>query len=236
MDNKQTKKNVHDGHRQRVRDRVSEYGLSQLKDHEVLELLLFYIIPRGNTNDIAHRLIDSFGSLKGVLDADVPELCCIAGVGEQSALFLKTIGEVHRRSCQTRVDKRILYKSHDDYCALAVSRLYGESKEKVLAFCLDASGRVKAEIVVSEGTENTSFIDVRKIVQGAMGCDATIVVLAHNHPTGSGEPSASDMDATRSLSVTLRKLQVMLADHVIVDENNQAHSMYMMPEARCVFY
>ncbi len=236
MNNKQVKDNVHDKHRIRVREKVFEYGFSQLKDHEVLELLLFYVIPRGDTNKTAHNLIDWFGDLNGVLNADIPELCQVAGVAEKSALMIKTVGEICRRSQKTTVDRRVLYKTHDDYCKLAISLLVGESKEKVVAFCLNASGRVKSQVVVSEGTENTSFIDTRKIVQAAMGCDATTVVLAHNHPVGSGEPSASDLDATRSLSVTLRKLGVMLADHIIVDECNEPHSMYANPEIRRIFY
>ncbi len=236
MDNKQVKNNVHADHRKRVREKVFEHGFSQLKDHEVLELLLFYVIPRGDTNEKAHNLIDWFGDLNGVLNADIPELCQVAGIAEKSALMIKTVGELCLRSQKTTVNRRVLYKTHDDYCRLATSLLMGESKEKVVAFCLNASGRVKSQIIVSEGTENTSFIDTRKIVQAAMGCDATTVVIAHNHPAGSGEPSASDLDATRSLSVTLRKLGVMLADHIIVDEYGKPHSMYTDPEIRRIFY
>ncbi len=236
MDNKQKPSGIHKGHRKRLRKKVYEKGLSLLDEHELLELLLFYVIPQGNTNDTAHYLIDEFKDLKGVLDADIPELCRVTGVGERSALMFKTVGEIYRRLQKTEVNRRILYRTPDDFCMLAVAELAGESKEKVVAFCLDASGRLKHTVEVCEGTENTSFIDVRKIVQSAMGCDATTVVLAHNHPTGSGEPSVSDMDATRSLSVTLRKLQVMLADHIIVDENDQPHSMYQNPEIRRIFY
>lgn len=232
MDNK----NVHAGHRKRVRANVIENGFSQLEDHKLLELILFYAIPQADTNGIAHNLLNEFGSIKGVLNADVGALCEVAGIGESTAVMIAAMGEAMRRSQKIFADKRALYKTHEDYCSLAQGYLSGESKEKVLAFCFDATGRLKRVVNVSEGTENSSFIDVRKIVQSAMGCDATTVVMAHNHPAGSGEPSMSDMDSTRALSVTLRKLQVMLADHVIVDENNKPHSMYMDASMRNLFY
>lgn len=232
MDNK----NVHAGHRKRVRANVIKNGFSQLEDHRLLELILFYAIPQADTNGIAHNLLNEFGSLKGVLNAEVFALCNVAGVGESTAVMIAAMGEAMRRSQKAPADKRLMYKSHADYCMLAQGHLSGEPKEKVIAFCFDASGRLKRVVDVSEGTENASFIDVRKIVQSAMGCDATTVVLAHNHPAGSGEPSMSDMDSTRSLAVTLRKLQVMLADHIIVDENNQPYSMYENPETRRIFY
>ncbi len=232
MDNK----NVHAGHRKRVRANVIENGFSQLEDHRLLELILFYAIPQADTNGTAHNLLNEFGSLKGVLNADIKSLCEVAGIGESSAVMIASMGEAMRRSQKVSADKRMLYKNHEDYCALAQGYLSGEPKEKVIAFCFDASGRLKRVVNVSEGTENSSFIDVRRIVQSAMGCDATTVVMAHNHPTGSGEPSVSDMDSTRSLAVTLRKLQVMLADHIIVDENNQPHSMYMDSVTRQLFY
>lgn len=232
MDNK----NVHAGHRKRVRANVIKNGFSQLEDHRLLELILFYAIPQADTNGTAHNLLNEFGSLKGVLNADISALCDVEGVGESTAVMIASMGEVFRRSQKVSADKRMLYKTHEDYCKLAQGYLAGEPREKVLAFCFDASGRLKRVVNVSEGTENSSFIDVRRIVQAAMGCDATTVVMAHNHPTGSSEPSVSDMDSTRSLSITLRKLEVMLADHIIVDENNKSYSMYMDSALKQLFY
>lgn len=236
MNDRQNKKNVHAGHRMRVKANVCKNGFSQLEDHKLLELLLFYAIPQADTNGLAHNLLNEFGSLKGVFTADINALCGVSGIGESTAVMLASMGEAFSRLQKTTADKRALYKSHADYCRLAQGYLSSETKENVYVFCFDASGRLKKAVNISQGTENTAYIDARKVVQSAMGCDAVAVVIAHNHPNGSGEPSASDLDSTRSLSVTLRKLGVMLADHIIVDENNNATSMYNDPEIKRIFY
>ncbi len=220
----------------RVKANVCKNGFSQLEDHKLLELLLFYAIPQADTNALAHSLLDEFGSLKGIFKADIKSLCGVSGVGESTAVMLASMGEAFSRVQKTAVDKRALYKTHSDYCKLAQGYLSGETKENVYTFCFDASGRLKKAVNISQGTENAAYIDARKVVQSAMECDAVTVVIAHNHPNGNGEPSASDLDSTRSLSVTLRKLGVMLADHIIVDENNIASSMYSDPAIRSIFY
>lgn len=231
-----THKNLHAGHRQRVRANVCKNGFSQLEDHRLLELLLFYAIPQADTNGLAHSLLEHFGSLKNTVNADIESLKQVKGVGENTAVMLSAMGEVYRRAQKGEVDKRKLYKTHDEYCELAVSHLAGEVKENVVAFYFDASDRMKKTVYLSSGDETSVQIDVKKVVQNAVLCDATGVVLAHNHPGRSNAPSLSDMDTTRSISVMLRKLGIKLYDHIILDGNDKPFSMYGDPDIRSIFY
>ncbi len=236
MKSENTNKNLHAGHRQRVKANVCKNGFSQLEDHRLLELILFYSIPQADTNGLAHRLLDEFGSLKNIFNEDTESLKRVSGVGENTAIMLSAMGEVYRRSQKSGVDRRKPYKTHSDYCNLAVSYLAGEPKETAVAFYFDASDRLKKAVELSSGDESSVQIDVKKVIQNAVLYDATGVVLAHNHPGRSNEPSLSDMDTTRSISVMLRKLGIRLYDHIVLDGNDKPYSMYEEVSIRTVFY
>ena len=228
--------NVHSGHRKRVKANVLNNGFLQLEDHRLLELILFYSIPQADTNSLAHDLLNEFGSLKEVFKADVERLVKVNGVGENTAVLLATIGEAHRRLIKLSLDKKSVYKTVESYKELAKSVLYGEKNEQVVIFCFDSANRLKKSVVISEGNENSSYIDVRKAVQIAMDANATNAVIAHNHPASDCEPSAMDIDSTRSLCVLFRKLNMVLCDHIIVGENGDAYSMYSDERFTRLFY
>lgn len=236
MKTEKTKKNLHEGHRQRVKANVINNGFSQLEDHRLLELILFYSIPQGDTNGTAHLLLDEFGSLRNVFNADIDSLKRVKGVGESTAVMLNAMGEANRRIQRGEVDKRRIYKTHEDYCQLSVSHLAGATKEIAVAFYFDASDRLKKVVELSSGDETAVQIDVKKVIQNAVLNDATGVVLAHNHPGRSGEPSLSDIDATRSISVMLRKIGVKLYDHIILDGEDKPFSMYEDISMKGIFY
>ncbi len=236
MEKKSKIKNVHSGHRKRVKANVCKNGFSQLEDHKLLELLLFYSIPQADTNELAHKLLAEFGSLDELLKADVNSLKRVDGVGENTAVLLATAGELFIRTGKSKAVKKRCYKTTDDYKALALSQLVGESVEKVVIFCFDSSGRLKKTLEISSGDEASAFIDVRKAVQAVIDCDAKKAVLAHNHPGGVCDPSASDVDATRSVCVMFRKLGFFLVDHIITGVNNTAYSMYSDSDYKQMFY
>lgn len=236
MKSENTKKNLHAGHRQRVKANVCKNGFSQLEDHRLLELVLFYSIPQADTNGLAHKLLDELGSLKNIFNADIDRLCMVDGVGESTAIMLSAMGEAHRRSLKSSTDRRKAYKTHDDYRALAVSYLAGESKEVAFAFYFDSADKLKRVVPLSSGDETSVQIDSKKVCQNALLLDATGVVLAHNHPGRSNEPSLSDLDATRSISVMLRKLGIRLYDHIVLDGEDKPYSMYDEQSIRAVFY
>lgn len=229
-------KNIHKGHRKRVKANVVNNGFSHLEDHQLLELLLFYSIPQADTNTLAHELISEFGSLGEIFKANVERLEKVDGVGENTAVMLATAGETFNRILKGAANTKKLYKTDEDLKQLAVSRLFNQMNERVLLFCFDSAKRLKKELIVSEGNANTSFVDVRKAVQGAMDCNAAFTVLVHNHPDGGCEPSGSDIDSTRSVCVMFRKLGFLLTDHIIVGNGGEAYSMRSDPRFKAMFY
>lgn len=236
MEKKSEIKNIHSGHRKRVKANVCKNGFSQMEDHKLLELILFYSIPQADTNELAHIILSEFGSFDEMLKADVDRLMRIKGVGENTAVLLASMSETFRRAIKVKASNKLKYTSSDEYSELAVSYLSGEAVEKVFIFCLDSSGKLKKVTQLSEGTENSSEVDMRKAVQAVMDCNASKAFLAHNHPVGKAEPSPTDIDTTRTVSILFRKIGVFLVDHIIVGENNCAYSMYSDLSYRGLFY
>lgn len=229
-------KNIHAGHRKRVKANVYNNGFSQFEEHRLLELMLFYSVPRGDTNPIAHRLLDEFGSLKNLFNASISQLEKIEGVGENTAILLSTVGEIFYRISKETPQKRATYKTTEDVKRLATALLSAENNEKVLLLCFDASHHLKKQAVISEGDKTSADIDMRKTVQTVIDCGASYAVLTHNHPESPAEPSAYDIDSTRAVSVMLRKLGFALADHIVVGGDGSVYSMHSDSRFSAIFY
>lgn len=229
-------KNIHSGHRKRVKANVIKNGFSQLEEHKLLELMLFYSIPREDTNELAHKLINHFGSFEEVFKADIEQLKRVDGVGENTAVMLAAMGETFLRISKSKPPRKRVYKNTEDLKQLATSLLNGEKNEKVLLLCLDARKTLKRYTVISEGDLVSSEVDMKLVIKNLVDTDSSIAVLAHNHPTTSAEPSAYDVDSTRTICVTLRKIGYALADHIIVGKNGDAYSMYLDPAFSRLFY
>lgn len=229
-------KNLHSGHRKRVKENVIKNGFSQLEEHKLLELMLFYSIPREDTNELAHKLLNEFCTLDELFKASIDRLKRVDGVGDNTAVMIATIGELFLRASKTQPVKKRNYKKTDDLKELCKSTLLSEKVEKIVLFCFDSAWRLKKSVVLSSGTENSATIDIAKIVQTVLDTSAPISVITHNHPEGVAEPSAADIDATRNVSVMLRKLGFSLADHIIIGEDGDAYSMYSDPAYRGLFY
>lgn len=229
MDNKTERKNLHSGHRKRVRAGVIKNGCSYLEDHQLLELLLFHSIPQADTNELAHRLLSEFGSLKAVFEEDIHKLQRVSGVGENTAVMISAMGETFKRISKTKPQRKLCYKTEEDYKNLVLSHLSGKSNEKIILFCFDSAKRLKKECIISEGDEVSATLNTRRIVQSVVDCDASYSILAHNHPSATCEPSAGDIDSTRAICVMLRKIGFILADHFIVGYDNSVYSMRSDP-------
>ena len=229
-------KNIHSGHRKRVKANVIKNGFSQLEEHKLLELMLFYSIPREDTNELAHKLIKHFGSYEEVFKADVDQLKRVDGVGDNTAVMIAAMGETFSRISKAKPPKKRTYKNTEDLKELAISLLQGEKNEKVYLICFDAKKTLKRYTVISEGDEVSSEINMKEVIKNLVDSDSSIAVLAHNHPTSSAEPSAFDIDSTRMVCVTLRKIGYALADHIIVGENGAAYSMHLDPRFSSLFY
>lgn len=210
---------VHDGHRQRLRTRFLRDGLSGFEEHEVLELVLFYCIPRRDTNEIAHNLIKRFGSLAKVLDAPIRELERVDGVGKSAAAFLSLLKEVGIRYRISSNENEIL-NTYEACGQFLKERLMGKKHETVLLLCLDSKCMVISCREVGEGSINSAAISIRKIVDIALAENATSVVLAHNHPGGLAIPSQEDILTTRRVAKALCLVDVILNDHVIATDDD----------------
>ena len=211
---------IHDGHRQRLKQRFQEEGLDGFTQIQALELLLFYCIPRKDTNPIAHALIERFGSFSQVLEAPVAELCKVPGVSRNTALFLQLNREAGRFYLVDRMQKNTVLTTLDACAAYMVPRFYGRSVETVYLLCLDAKCKVLCCKEVGEGSVNSAGISVRKIVETALHANATSVVLAHNHPSGLALPSEEDLQTTRRIAAGLQAVEIQLVDHIIVADDD----------------
>lgn len=211
---------THDGHRQRLKERFALEGLDNFNELQVLELLLFYVIPRQDTNPIAHSLLDQFGSLAQVLEAPVEELEKVRGIGKNAASFLHLVREAGRyyQINRTKHDKIL---NTTEKCVQFLSSFFvGRRNETVFLLCLDAKCKLLCCKEVAEGSVNSASISPRRIVEMALGVNATSVVLAHNHPSGLALPSGEDLRTTHRIAAALQTVEIVLADHVIVADGD----------------
>ena len=208
---------IHDGHRSRLKERFQNQGLDGFTEVQVLELALFYCIPRKDTNPIAHALLEHFGGLSQVLEAPVEELKRIPGMGESSASFLHLITELGRYYMVHRSTQTSILPTLEQCAEYLVPHFFGRRLETVF---LDAKCKVLCCKEVGEGSVNSAGISVRKIVETALGANASSVVLAHNHPSGVALPSAEDIQTTRRIAMALSAVEITLADHIVVADDD----------------
>ena len=227
---------IHDGHRQRLKERFLREGLDGFTDVQVLELLLFYVIPRRDTNPIAHDLFRRFGNLARVLDAPVSKLTQVDGITENGATFLKLVREIDRRYVLSQGEDIILNSIQD--CCDYLSRFFkGKRNETVFLLSLDAKLKLLSCREVGEGSINYASVPIRRCVEMALEDGATSVILAHNHPSGIAVPSNDDIHTTRRLAMALSAVEIQLVDHIVVAEDeyvSMVQSGYCFDD--CVIY
>lgn len=210
---------LHDGHRRRKKEQFLQHGLDGFADHEVLELLLFYAIPRHDTNETAHRLLEKFGSLRDVLSASVEELQKVEGMGENAAAFLVLLPAVGQRALLTGREEVIL-NSVESVGKFFLRLLRGERREVLYQVCLDAKGRMISHCRLASGTVSMAPVSVREVVENALRCDASRVLLGHNHPSGVALPSEEDRQITLQIRQALDTMGITLVDHVVVADGD----------------
>ena len=199
-----------------MKARYKDHGLDNFNDVNVLELLLFYAIPRKDTNEIAHALLEHFGSLDRVLEASIPELEAVPGVGESSALLISLIPQIMRRYLTVKGNCVSTISGSADAGRYLVPRLMFEKDEKLLLLCLDAKKSVISCINLGSGVVNAVDVNVRKVVENAVRHRANTVILAHNHPGGVALPSREDERLTIEIAAALKLVGIPLVDHIIV--------------------
>lgn len=211
---------IHKGHRERLKQRFLENGLDNFTDIQVLELLLFFAIPRSDTNPIAHALLDHFGNLSRVLEADTEELKKVPGIKDHAATLLALVTDLCRYyqvNCAQQMEILTTLEACGRYL---VPRFFGRTRETVFLLCLDAKCKVLCCKEIGEGSVNTASISVRKVVETALAANATTVVLAHNHPSGIAVPSNEDIQTTQRVAAALGAVEIHLADHIVVADGD----------------
>ncbi len=215
-------KSPHEGHRERLRNRILREGIDHMEPHIVLEALLFYVFPRQDTNELAHELLNRFGSLSAILEAPYDVLKNVPGIGEKCAFFLKLLLEVFRKYTveKTLEDSRHSLFTSDQLCSVIRPKFIGRDTEVVVLMLLDSQSRLLFCDVITEGSVSSAAVYVRKIVSLALQYNASFAVLSHNHPSGSLIPSSGDLTATRKVFRTLAEIDVTLIDHIVVTQND----------------
>ena len=211
---------IHDGHRQRLKDRFLREGLDNFEDLYVLELLLYYAIPQKDTNPIAHALLAHFGSLTAVFESTPEELQKVPGIGKNAATFLALIPQVGRYYQIKRAEPGEILRTISQCGNYLVPYFYGRENETVFLLCLDAKCKVLGCKLVGEGSVNSANIPVRRVVEIALNTNATTVVLAHNHPSGLALPSHDDIETTLRVAKAMDAVEITLADHIVVADDD----------------
>ncbi len=208
-----------EGHRERLKNRFLNQSLDGFEPHNALELILFYTIPRRDTNGIAHDLIDKFGSFSGVLNADYDELIKVNGVSSHTATLIKMLPDIFRYY-QLDMDKQTkVFTSRDSIGEYFVDKFIGINREVVFLLLLDNNNRFISCSLVHEGSVTSAGVDMRQMAMHALNKKAASVALAHNHPNGLPIPSPDDIAFTNDITRTFSLVNIDLVDHFVIAQN-----------------
>ncbi|MDR3643704.1 MAG: JAB domain-containing protein [Clostridia bacterium] len=212
---------MHEGHRERLKNRFVAEGLDHFEPHVILELILFYAVPRRDTNPIAHDLLKRFGgSLSRVFDAPLEELVKTDGVTMNSAVLIKLFPEVCRRYLLDFDVVSEVVKNSSDAARRLVPLFLGKTNEVVAIMCIDSKGKVLFCSGIFEGSVSAAQVSVRRVVEVAVRYATTDVILAHNHPSGTAIPSEQDVFITQRIAEALGTVNINLVDHIIVADHD----------------
>ena len=213
---KRTEHPLHENHRARMQERVARDGLESLAEHEALEYLLFLAIPRKDTNELAHRLIQHFGDFCKVMEAEPEELQRVEGIGPRSANLIHTVMAFNRYYALKKRKRRTALDAAERAAEYVKPLFLGKQNELLYLILLDDKCRPVRDMRIAEGVPNRVHVDARKLLRDVARTDATCGILAHNHPTGLALPSEADVIATAGVMKALEPLGVSIIDHIIV--------------------
>ena len=207
--------NPHKGHRARAKEEFIVRGLSGMADHRALELLLFYAIPQGDVNLLAHRLIETFGSLSGVFNATIDQLLTVKGVGEHTACLIKLITALGARYQADRSQLGDILMTTEQLGEYLSPEFFGQRNEVAVILCMDAKRKVLQCRQLSEGSADSTSLNLRKMMEVALACNASQVVLAHNHISNIAMHSKEDILVTKMAYDAFAQMDIHLVDHLI---------------------
>lgn len=211
---------IHDGHRQRLKERFLSEGMKNFDPHVVLELVLFFGIPQKDTNELAHRLLQQFGSIAGVFDAPYEELVKVEGIGPTTATLLHMIPELSQRYLDEKYSEKFIISSTKEAGELLLHRFSCINTETLMLMLLDGKGRQMFCGTVIEGSIHSMDVSIKNIVKIASRYQASAAIIAHNHPSGIALPSSEDLDTTDAVQQALELLHIRLLDHIIIADRD----------------
>lgn len=223
---------IHKGHRERVKQEFLKGGLEAFSDVRALELLLFYALPQGDVNPLAHALLDAFGSLAGVLDASPEDLKRVRGIGDHTAILLKLVPALSAKYLASRTSDGFILRQTSDLRTLFAPYFFGARNEMTYLACFDGKLKLLGVRKISEGSPTATDIGMRQIAAAALSFNASAVVLAHNHPSGVATPSDDDVSTTVYLRKYLQGIDIHVYDHVILADDDMVSmrdSGYFIP-------
>lgn len=212
--------NPHSGHRARLKKEFLSRGLVGMPDHKALELLLCFAIPQGDVNPLAHRLMSTFGSLSGVFNATPEQLMSVSGIGEHSACLIKLITELGGRYQADRCRLGDILNSTVRLGEYLTPEFFGQRNEITVVLCLDAKFKVLHCQQLAEGSADSTSLSLRKMMEVAFACNASQVVLAHNHVSNIAAPSQADIIATKMAYDAFQQVEINLFDHLIFSHDD----------------
>lgn len=219
MPDKNKLDNIHQGHRERIKDNFLEGGFDGFHNHEILEMLLFFGIPFKDTNEIAHRLVKTFGGFSNVLNADYDELVKVKGMTKNAAILINMIPQLLKRYVAD-CDRNIEFTSIKLTLSYFSAQYFGCKNEELKVCCLDDNMRVKICKTVSVGSLDNVEIDLRKIIEVIFRSNSNVVIIAHNHPNSLAKPSDEDINVTKIIKNCFDMLGITLLDHIIIGQNS----------------
>ena len=216
---------IHDGHRARMRKRYLKTGLKSFAEHEIIELILFGAIPRGDVNPLAHKLLDEFGSVSNLLSAPAESIMKVTGAKENVAAAIKLIQDAYRHA-QLQYDEKETFPDPEAWVGLFRKAFEGETREHLYMLCLDRKYCMESLKDIGTGTGQNAVFEIKDILKEALFREARYVVIAHNHPNNSLEPSKQDMITTERVRGALNQVDVKLLDHLIITDDSYKSIMY----------
>ncbi len=211
---------VHDGHRRRLMQKAFEIGLDKLEEHEMIEILLFHVIPRVNTNEIAHRLLDKFGNLYSICHASAEELISVKGIGTKTADYLKmlpTYAKLYELASNGKSPYLNTPEKLGNYCVTLFKDVHNE---ELYVLCLNARKQLLGRKYINSGDSTTVNVELKEIIRNVVEYNPTYVVITHNHPSGSLTPSNDDVVFTQNLREYLQRINIIVSDHILVAGNS----------------
>ena len=229
------KVNIHKGHREKVKNRYYESGMSGMPDHNILEFLLFFGIPQKDTNTIAHELINKFGTFSGVLEAKRSDLLSVKGMTENAACLITMILPIYKRYINDLNKKKRKFESTKEIVEFLRPLYLDTQNERIYVLCFDSQDRMIACRAASEGTRGSASFDCSTMASIVLEVKAKKVILSHNHPNGSLVPSNDDVRLTEQMRDFLSYLGVQLKDHIIITDKSY-FSMLNSPSYTHIIY